>query len=104
MRLDISLENEVLYAGCKIGKKKVKGVERLSLQTPREDALPKIMANLERIIAEADSRERIEITGRMATWTYLVTVTRAMQSFNKVCFDAGDGGPMLVFPLEEGDE
>ncbi len=95
MRLDLSLTNEELYRGCTI--RQLSG-GRLNLKTPRKLAAPIVRENLARIILAIPSEERsVELTGRMATWVYLVALNQAIRSFEQVYFNDG-GEQILIAP------
>ena len=94
MRLDLSLTNEELYKGCMIRQRE----GRLNLETPRKLAAPIVKENIARIIKEIPSEERaVELTGRMATWVYLIALPIVLGSFEQVWFDDGQER-MLIAP------
>ncbi|MCX7597194.1 MAG: hypothetical protein N2235_26290, partial [Fischerella sp.] len=68
MRIDLSLSNNLLYAGCEITE--VGG--RLTLVTPPEAAANIIGRNVKKMIEETSDRSEVELSGAMAIWAYLV--------------------------------
>ncbi|HEY2090409.1 MAG TPA: hypothetical protein VGJ81_00840 [Thermoanaerobaculia bacterium] len=89
MILDLSLKNEVLYAGLDIV---TEGGKR-NLRTPPADAIPRIAANLESI--EIDAVE-VVLTGSMAIWAYLVVFHALHGRTRRIYYQDGVGNRLLV--------
>jgi len=87
VKLDLSLRNEQLYAGCDI--QEVAG--RLALMTPVGEAVNIVGRNAQTLIDElvADGVEEIALTGAMAIWAYLVVFHSAVHRFRRVYYDDG---------------
>ena len=92
--IDLSLNNETLYANCEITE--VAG--RLNLVTPPDEGVNIVGRNIEAMIAEipADQRKEITLTGPMAVWAYLVVFHSVVHRFNKVYYNDGRSGAILV--------
>ena len=87
--IDLSLKNADLYKGCKV--EEVAG--RLNLSTPVSEAVNIVGKN----VAEMDlSGDEIELTGAMAVWAYLVVFHAVVHRFNKVYYNDGRNGKVLV--------
>lgn len=82
MILDLGLENEKLYDGCRVRGRR----PRLHLETSPIDAGPIVEANLRKILAEvpADDGGELVLTGRMPAWIYLLAYEVARDSFDRV--------------------
>lgn len=91
-KLDISLANETLYAGCEISE--VAG--RLNLTTPVKEAVNIIGRNAAKIVSETETRDEVVLTGPMAVWTYLVVFHAVVHAFARVYYDDGRGNKVLV--------
>lgn len=94
MKIDLSLNNKDLYAGCAI--EEVAG--RLNLTTPVVEAVGLVGRNAARIIEAVPAEERtaITLTGPMAVWSYLIVFHAAVHRFSRVYYDDGRNGPVLV--------
>lgn len=94
MKIDLSLNNEILYKGCEI--EEVAG--RLNLKTPVKDAVNIVGRNIKAIVDTvlADERKEVTLTGPMAVWSYLVVFHAVVHSFGKVFYDDGRSGAVLV--------
>lgn len=94
MKIDLSLTNADLYAGCII--EEVAG--RLNLKTAVAEAVNTVGRNIHRILADvpADQRSEVTLTGPMAVWAYLVVFHAVVHRFSKVYYDDGRTGPVLV--------
>jgi hypothetical protein len=94
MKIDLSLKNEVLYAGCAI--EEVAG--RLNLVTPVAEAVNIVGRNIASIIEATPAAERNEITltGPMAVWAYLIVFHAVVHKFSRVNYDDGRTGAVLV--------
>lgn len=89
MKLDVSLNNADLYKGCEI--EEVAG--RKNLTTPIKDAVNIVGKN----IADMNlSGKEITLTGAMAVWSYLVVFHAVVHKFNKVYYDDGRNGKVLI--------
>ena len=87
--IDLSLKNKDLYKGCKV--EEVAG--RLNLSTPVSEAVNIVGKN----VAEMDlSGDEIELTGAMAVWAYLIVFHAVVHRFNKVYYNDGRNGKVLV--------
>jgi hypothetical protein len=64
MVLDVSLTNSQLYQGLEIEL----DAGRLNLRTPPAQAIPVMVANLQKVAIDP---EEVVLTGRMAIWAYL---------------------------------
>lgn len=91
-KLDISLANETLYAGCEISE--VAG--RLNLTTPVKEAVNIIGRNAVKIVSETETRDEVVLTGPMAVWAYLVVFHAVVHAFARVYYDDGRGNKVLV--------
>ena len=89
MLLDLSLKNAVLYNGCEI--EEVAG--RLNLKTPVAEAVNTVGKN---VAGMNLSGSEITLTGAMAVWAYLVVFHAVVHRFNKVYYDDGRSGAVLV--------
>ena len=87
--LDLSLKNEALYNGCEI--EEVAG--RLNLKTPIAEAVNVVGKN---VAGMNLSGNEITLTGAMAVWAYLVVFHAVVHRFNKVYYDDGRSGAVLV--------
>ena len=94
MKIDLSLANATLYAGCDI--EEVAG--RANLKTPPAEAVGLIGKNIAAIVAAAPAADRGEVTltGPMAVWAYLVVFHAVVHSFSRVYYDDGRSGPILL--------
>lgn len=94
MKIDLSLTNKELYAGCSI--EEVAG--RLNLKTPVSEAVNLVGKNVAQIVAAIPAQERQEVTltGPMAVWAYLVVFHAVVHTFSKVYYDDGRTGPVLI--------
>jgi hypothetical protein len=92
--IDISLKNEVLYAGCNI--EEVGG--RANLVTPVTEAVNVVGRNVAKIVEETPREDRIEVllTGPMAVWAYLVCFHAVLHAFSRVYYSDGRSEPVLV--------
>lgn len=119
MKLDLSLNNEMLYAGADI--EEVAG--KLNLKTPVTEAVNLVGRNVSLILNAhrmAHSKayweafttgqfetvkntkewqsewDEITLTGPMAVWSYLVVFHCVVHRFSKVYYDDGRSGPVLI--------
>ncbi|HZT78589.1 MAG TPA: hypothetical protein VFA26_00085 [Gemmataceae bacterium] len=94
MKIDMSLNNADLYAGCEI--EEVAG--RLNLKTPVKDAVQIVGRNINRIVSAVPDAERNEVTltGPMAVWAYLIVFHAVVHAFSRVYYDDGRTGPVLI--------
>lgn len=92
LKLDISLANETLYAGCEISE--VAG--RLNLTTPVKEAVNIMGRNAAKIVSETETRDEVVLTGPMAVWAYLVVFHAVVHAFARVYYDDGRGNKVLV--------
>jgi hypothetical protein len=94
MKIDLSLSNKALYAGCEI--EEVAG--RANLKTPAKDAVNIVGRNISGIVQAAPAADRTEVTltGPMAVWAYLVVFHAVVHAFSKVYYDDGRSGPVLI--------
>jgi len=96
MEIDLSLKNGNLYHAC--GITEVAG--RLNLETPVEVAINIVGHNIERMMQRAmtdgTARDEVTLTGPMAVWSYLVVFHAVLHRFDRVYYDDGRNGPVLV--------
>jgi len=96
MKIDLSLKNENLYAAC--GVTEVAG--RLNLETPVEIAVSIVGHNIESMMewamSDGTDRGEVTLTGPMAVWAYLVVFHAVLHRFDRVYYDDGRNGPVLV--------
>lgn len=92
MKIDMSLNNADLYAGCEV--EEVAG--RLNLTTPPSEAISIVGRNIAAIVDAADDRDEVVLTGPMAVWAYLVAFHAVVHRFRRVYYDDGRSGPLLV--------
>lgn len=92
--LDVSLDNEKLYNGCKI--EMVGG--RKTLVDPIDFAVNMVGTNCYKLIMELDKEDKDEVvlTGPMAVWAYLVVFHIVVHKFNKVYYDDGRNDKVLI--------
>lgn len=94
-RIDLSLSNTELYAGCEI--EQVAG--RPNLKTPVVNAVAVLGVNVRSLLTTATPAERqdgIVLTGPMAVWSYLVVFHAVVHMFSRVYYDDGRNGPVLI--------
>ncbi len=104
MKIDLSLTNAALYAGCEI--EEVAG--RSNLKTPVKDAVNLVGRNIGKMLCDDPpfvdekgncpyiNRDEITLTGPMAVWSYLVVFHAVVHRFSKVWYDDGRSGAVLV--------
>lgn len=94
MKIDLSLKNDALYAGCQI--EEVAG--RLNLVTPVSEAVNIVGRNIASIIeaTPATDRDEVTLTGPMAVWAYLIVFHTVVHKFRRVNYDDGRTGSVLV--------
>jgi hypothetical protein len=94
VKIDMSLTNTALYAGCDIAE--VAG--RLNLTTAVPDAVGIVGRNVAVLVAgvPADERREVTLTGPMAVWAYIVVFHAVVHAFGRVYYDDGRTGPVLV--------
>lgn len=94
MKIDLSLSNGELYAGCSI--EEVAG--RLNLRTPPAEAVNIVGRNVAALVraVPAGHRAEVTLTGPMAVWAYLIVFHAVVHSFGRVYYDDGRSGPLLV--------
>ena len=89
---NLALSNSKLYEGCKV--EEVAG--RLNLTTPVDEAVQLVGRNVAGIVAEAEDRSEVVLTGPMAVWAYLVVFHAVVHAFRRVYYDDGRGNRVLV--------
>lgn len=92
MKIDLSLNNAALYAGCEI--EEVAG--RLNLKTPVAEAVNIIGRNIATMVKEADRSGSVTLTGPMAVWSYLVVFHAVVHLFAEVIYDDGRSGAIVI--------
>lgn len=92
MKLDLSLANSRLYAGCEI--EEVAG--RLNLKTPPAEAVNLVGRNIAAIVAENTDRDSVTLTGPMAVWAYLVIFHAVVHAYREVRYDDGRSGEVVI--------
>lgn len=94
MKIDLGLTNTSLYSGCEI--EEVAG--RLNLKTPVAEAVSQVGRNINSFLETVPQEERGEVilTGPMAVWAYLVVFHAVVHRFNRVYYDDGRSGRVLV--------
>ena len=87
MKMDLSLYNTALYAGCEI--EEVAG--RLNLKTPIGEAVGLVGRNIAAIVQSIppEARESVTLTGPMAVWSYLVVFHEVVHCFTEVSYFDG---------------
>ena len=90
--INLALTNTTLYKGCVI--EEVAG--RLNLTTPVEEAVNIVGRNIAAMVAEAEDRSEVVLTGPMAVWAYLVVFHAVVHAFAHVYYDDGRGNRVLV--------
>lgn len=89
MKIDLSLKNETLYAGCII--EEVAG--RLNLTTPVDEAVQIVGRNINAMAFDPDE---VTLTGPMAVWAYIVVFHAVVHKTRRVYYDDGRNGAVLV--------
>lgn len=94
MKIDLSLSNAALYAGCEI--EEVGG--RANLKTAPAEAANIIGRNVRQMVESVPPTDRDEVvlTGPMAVWSYLVVFHVVLHSFKRVVYDDGRGSAVVV--------
>ena len=94
MKIDLSLHNSELYKGCNI--EEVAG--KLNLKTSPKDAVNIVGRNINGMLENipASERDEVVLTGPMAVWSYLVVFHTVIHRFNRVVYDDGRNGPIVV--------
>ena len=108
MKLDLSLTNTQLYAGCEI--ETVAG--RANLKTPVAVAVDLVGRNIAEMVQtyrhacdeegnhtagySADMSEVTLTGGPMAVWAYLIVFHAVVHCFGRVYYDDGRSGPVLI--------
>ena len=92
MKLDLSLNNSNLYAGCEVGE--VGG--RQTLLTSSGEASNIVGRNVGKWIDSQNDRSEVTLTGPMAVWSYLIVFHQVVHKFGKVFYDDGRSGPVLI--------
>ncbi len=94
MKIDLSLSNAALYAGCEIETVAGRG----NLKTPVPQAVDLVGKNIHQILEAVPAVDRTEVTltGPMAVWSYLVVFHGVVHRFSRVYYDDGRSGPVLV--------
>ena len=90
--INLSLNNVELYADCEISE--VAG--RLNLTTPVDEAVNIVGRNAALIVAKAEERDEVVLTGPMAVWSYLVVFHAVVHAFTRVYYDDGRGNKVIV--------
>lgn len=87
MKLDLSLTNQELYAGCAI--EEVAG--RANLTTPMEEAVNLVGRNVAALVkaVPADDRAEVVLTGGAPIYVYLIAFHAVVHAFNRVYYDNG---------------
>ena len=86
--IDLSLKSS-LYAGCEI--EEVAG--RLNLTTPVAEAVNIVGRNANALTVDP---ERVELTGPMAVWAYLVVFHAVVHRSREIWYNDGRSGSVLV--------
>ena len=92
MKIDLALTNTALYDGCEI----IEVGGRLTLSTPPTEASNIVGRNAAALVAAATDRSEVVLTGPMAVWAYLVVFHIVVHRFNKVYYDDGRSGKVLI--------
>jgi len=93
MNIDLSLNNNTLYAGCEI--EEVTG--RLNLKTPPEEAVNIIGRNINKILSSKQKDDTsVTLTGAMAVWSYLIVFHAVVHRFTEVWYDDGRNPSLLI--------
>jgi hypothetical protein len=94
MRIDLSLKNTQLYAGCSV--EVVAG--RDNLTTPVSEAVNLVGANIEKMLADipVEDRREVVLTGPMAVWAYLVVFHAVVHRFDRVWYEDGRNPAVLI--------
>lgn len=94
MKIDLSLKNAELYAGCEV--EEVGG--RPNLKTPVAEAVNTVGRNINTMVEAMPVAERgdVTLTGPMAVWTYLVVFHAVLHRFTRVYYDDGRSGAVLI--------
>jgi CRISPR-associated protein (Cas_csx3) len=87
--LRVSLDNERLYAGLDI----VVEAGKRNLRTPPDEAIPRIVENLEAF--DIDVNE-VVLTGPMAIWAYLVIAHALHGRTRRLVYEDGLGQRIVV--------
>lgn len=88
MKIDMSLNNATLYAGCDIEEV---GGER-NLKTPMSEAVSIVGANIDAMLAMETDRREVTLIGPMAIWAYLMVFHAVVPCFGLVYYDDGRTG------------
>jgi hypothetical protein len=94
VKIDLSLKNESLYAGCVT--EEVAG--KLNLKTAPAEAIDVVGRNIAAIVEAipASDRNEVTLTGPMAVWSYLVVFHAVVHRFSRVWYDDGRSGAILI--------
>ena len=92
MRIDMSLTNETLWAGCNI----IEVGGRGNLVTPAEEGIKILGKNIRNMLAQVTDHEDVTLTGPMAIWSYLVVFHAVVHKFVRVYYDDGKGSKILI--------
>lgn len=94
MKIDLSLKNTDLYAGCEVEEVAGRG----NLKTNVHDAVNIVGRNIEAMMEKVDSLDRqdVTLTGPMAVWAYLVVFHAVVHRFSRVYYDDGKSGAVLM--------
>lgn len=94
MKIDLSLNNTTLYAGCAITE--TAGRQNLTTQVP--EAVELVGKNAKAMVAEVpvEKRGSVLLTGPMAVWSYLVVFHQVVHSFQCVYYSDGRSVPVLI--------
>ena len=92
--IDLSLNNEWLYAGCHI--EDVAG--RLNLTTPVAEAIGVVGRNIHQRLKDVDRKTitTATLTGPMAVWSYLVVFHAVVHQFQIIEYDDGRSGAVII--------
>lgn len=89
MRLNLGLENVMLYAGCVI----VDG----NITTPKHEAAQIVQNNIQKLIVSETDREEITLFGAGPTWAYLIAAFEAFKGFHTLYYMPGKGERMCIY-------
>lgn len=90
--IDLSLNNDSLYAGCTI--EEVAG--RKNLTTPVAEAINIVGRNITNMVKADANRDELVLTGPMAVWAYLVVFHATVHAYRRVFYNDGRSGEVLV--------
>ncbi|MFA6097020.1 MAG: hypothetical protein WC788_05325 [Candidatus Paceibacterota bacterium] len=91
-KINLGLENKALYEGCQI----IEVGGRLTLTTPVAQATNIVGRNVAKIVATIEDKREVTLTGAMAVWSYLIVFHQIVHKVDKVYYDDGRTGPVLI--------